>query len=266
LGRWLIINVPPWLLLTGMIIAFAGSALILGRFLRNHAPVLKSGAHNDALRFVYSVIGLVYAFFVGFIVSGLWGEVSAADDLVQGEVAAAIQVARDRRVFDTADADRLRDSLMDYQKAVREEWPRASVDGSSSVEADEAIKQLYSVVGNLQPRTDVQKIFMGSLVGNLEKMSNSRSERLIQANNHQGASWVLWVVVIATSVMVLGAAILFGIDNPRIYYWAVVTVGALVAVNMFLILDVSYPYLGSIATTPSPIHIGVSGLAETGVN
>jgi len=149
-------GVVTWLLLAGLIVLVAGGAVFIGVVLRKAFPGLRSGDHNDALRFGYGVI------------------------------AAA--------------------------------WPVAAR-GGSSAQADQALQQrLYRSVQDVAPRTDIHKTFLTTAVGNLEKISQGRTERLIQADVNAGPGWPLWAVIVLTSGMVLGSAIAFGVENPRMHY------------------------------------------------
>ena len=255
-GEWLVTALPSWLLLAGLIVLVAGGAVFIGVVLRKAFQGLRAGDHNDALRFGYGVIAFVYAFFVGFVVSSMWGQINAADALARTEGAAAVQLARDSTAFDSADADRVRTGLVDYLDMAAAEWPVA-VGGGSSAQADQALQRLYRSVQDVAPRTDIQKTFLTTAVGNLEKISQGRTERLIQADVNAGPSWPLWAVIVLTSGLVLGSAIAFGVENPRMHYVVVLTVGTLVAANLFLILYLSYPYLGDIATSPEALQVAI---------
>lgn len=252
-------NVPSWLLLIGLIVVTSGVALLIGWGLRRHFPRLAQEDHNDALRFVYGVVAFVYAFFVGFLANSLWSQITAADASVRAEGSAAVQLARDRTVFDNPDADRIRQSLLEYQHAAIAEWPVAAR-GGISPEADQALRDLYQTYEQLQPRTDVQKAFLARSLINLDTLSQRRTDRLIEAGVDAGPTWPLWAVIFVTSGLVLGCAIAFGIESPRMHSGVVITVGVLVAANLFLILELSYPYLGDVGTSPEPLQVAIRAL------
>jgi hypothetical protein len=90
------------LLLLGLIVIISGGSVLVGIALRKRFPRITQDEHNDALRFGYGVIGFVYAFFIGFVVSAMWGQVNDADTLVRTEGAAGVQLARDASVFDSS--------------------------------------------------------------------------------------------------------------------------------------------------------------------
>ena len=68
-----------------------------------------------------------------------------------------------------------------------------------------------------------------------------------------GPPWPLWAVIILTSGLVLGCAIIYGGEKSAMHYAMTATIGALVAINLFLILELSHPYIGDIATSPQPL-------------
>ena len=259
MSRWLVAHVPSWLLLAVLIAVIAGGAVLIGWGLRKRFPTLAQEDHNDALRFVYGVVAFVYAFFVGFLANSLWGQINAADASVRAEGSAGVQLARDRTVFDNPDADRIRQSLLEYDRAAIAEWPVAAR-GGTSPEADQALRNLYQTYEDLQPRTDIQKAFLARSLINLDTLSQRRTDRLIEAGVDAGPTWPLWAVIFVTSGLVLGCAIAFGIESPRMHGGVVITVGVLVAANLFLILELSYPYLGDVGTSPEPLQVAVLSL------
>jgi hypothetical protein len=66
--------------------------------------------------------------------------------------------------------------------------------------------------------------------------------------------WSLWAVIFLTSSLVLGCAVIYGVENPAIHYPIVATVGVLVAANLFLVLQLSHPFVGEMATSPEPLR------------
>jgi hypothetical protein len=72
----------------------------------------------------------------------------------------------------------------------------------------------------------------------------------------------LWAVIFLTSGLLLGCAIVYGIEKPAMHYTIVATVGVLVAANLFLVLELSAPYIGKIATSPEPLRDAIQSLSS----
>ena len=253
MSRWLVTNVPPLLLLLGLIVVIVGLSIAVRGVVRRRFPQLSGDAHNDVTKFAFGVVAFVFAFFLGFLASNLWGQISSADDKVRSEGTAAVQLARDSTVFDTADRDRIRQSLLDYGRASEAEWPLAAK-GQAYPPADEALERLYNAYESVSARTEAQKTLLSTSFGNLDKLSQARTERVLTARTDEGPPWSLWAVIALTSVLVLGCAIIYGVEKPAMHSMMVATVGALVAANLFLVLQLSHPYVGEIGTSPEPLR------------
>jgi hypothetical protein len=252
-SNWIVNNLPSWLLLLGLIILISGGAVLAQAYVRHRFSHFKGDEHNDVTRFAFGVIGFVYAFFVGFIVSAMWGQINTADENARIEGAGAVQLAKDLHVFDKADSDRIRQSLLEYERAAEVEWPMAA-SGKHFPEADNALQRLYTAYEATQPRTDIQKMLLATSLNNLDKISQKRTERVLIAQTDTGPPGSLWAVILLTSGMVLGCAIIYGGEKPARHYAMVAVVGVLVASNLFLVLELAHPYIGEIATSPEPLR------------
>ena len=252
MSSWIVNNVPAWLLLPGLMVVVAGSSVFIQINVRHRFPALREDSHNDVTRFAFGVIGFVYGFFIGFLVNAMWSQINSADAKAATEGSAAMQLAKDLTIFDKADGDRIRLSLLEYERAAEAEWTLVAR-GQSYPEAENALQRLYAAYQKVQPSNATQSDFLVISLNNLEKMSVQRTERVSEALTDVGPPWSLWAVVFLTSGMVLGCAIVYGGKKPAMHYTMTATIGALVASNLFLLLELSHPYLGEIATSPQPL-------------
>lgn len=262
MSLWIVTNLPAWLILLGMIVSISGSAVLICRVVRKRFPAISQGTHNDSLQFGYGVIGLVYAFFIGFVVSGMWGQIDAADALAATEGSAGVQLARDRIAFDPPVSASLGQSLLAYERAAVAEWPVAAR-GQSLAETDNALALLSRAYRDIEPRNEVQKSAQSSSLANLDKLSQARTERVIAGRTDTGAPWPLWVVIFLTSALVLGCAIAYGVERPAMHYPMVAIVGAMVGANLFLVLLLSHPFVGEISTSPDALRTVIEVLTQS---
>jgi hypothetical protein len=61
---------------------------------------------------------------------------------------------------------------------------------------------------------------------------------------------VIWL----TSGLLIGCAIIYGVDKPATHYTMVAILGVLVATNIFLVLELSHPFIGEIGTSSEPLR------------
>jgi hypothetical protein len=253
LSQWIVSSIPSWLILAALVVVIAAAAVAIVVYVRRRYPILCEGGHNDVAKVAFSVIGPVYGFMTGFIIVVLWGQVNAADQVVRTEAASAVQLVRDVNVFDKADSDRIRQSLLDYERAAVAEWPQAAR-GHATPEAETALKGLYTTYEGIQARDEKQRSFLTNSLASLKQLSTSRSERLLMARTNTGPPWTFWAVILLTSGLVLGFAVIFGEARADMHYTMIVAVSALVAVLLFLITELAHPFLGEIGTSPEPMR------------
>ena len=264
MSRWLVTSIPPWVLLIGLIVVIAGAAVLIQRYVRHRYPALTGDEHNDVTKFTYGFIGFVYAFFIGFVVSSMWGQINTADANAHAEGAAAVQMAKDAVVFDAADSDRVRQALLTYAQAAVPEWSQA--EETHSREADTALARVYIAYQQVHPTTDIQKTSLATSLSNLDKVSQARTVRLITAGDDTGPPWPLWAVIFLNSALVLATVIVYGVEKQALHSAMVIVVGVVVATNLFLVLELAHPYVGVISTSSKSMQEVVSVLSRPAVH
>jgi len=260
-SHWLVSNVPSWVLLLGLVVVVAGGALLLLFFVRHRFPQLEEGTHNDVTVFAFGFVGFMFAILVTFFSNSLWGQINDADAKARTEGATGLQLAGDLTAFDKADSDRIRQSLLEYERAAIVEWPEAA-SGRSFPETDNALARVYGAYRDVRPRDDIQTKSRDTSLSNLDNIRQARRERLLEAHVDVGPPWSLWVVILLTSGLVLGCTILYGVKQPAMHYAMVASVATLVATALFLVLELSFPFTGEMATCPEPLREVVQVLSQ----
>jgi hypothetical protein len=260
MSGWIVSNVPSWLLLLGLNVLIAGGAVLVLKFVRRRYPGLRGDERSEVTQFAFMLVGFVYAFFTGFIVTAMWGQDNAADDDMRVEGATAVQMADDLTVFDKADSDRIRGALLDYERAAVTEWPLVA-HGQTYPAAGQALQRLRTAYDQVQPRTDTQKSYLATSFDSLHKISQARTERTIRARTDNGLPWSMWIVFFLTSGLVLGGALVYGVEKPGIHYALIATVGVLLATDLFLVVELAHPYIGDTATSPESLGTAIQSLS-----
>lgn len=253
MSQWLVSALPSWLLLLLLIVITTSAAVAIQFIVRRRFPALRGEEHNDVTRFAFGVVGFVFAFFIGFVVSAMWGQINDADGRARTEGAAGVELARSIDIFDQPDRDRLRQSLSDFEHAALTEWDEAAK-GNHYPPADEALARLRSAYANVQTHNSAQETVLGTSFSNLDSLSQARTQRVLQARTDIGPPWSLWAVIFLTSALLLGCAIIYGVERPATHYTMVAILGVLVGAQLFLVLELSHPFVGEIGTSPEPLR------------
>lgn len=253
MSQWLASTLPSWLLLLAIVVVTTSAAIAIQIFVRRRYPNLRGDEHNDVTKFAFGVVGFVFAFFIGFVVSAMWGQINDADGRARTEGAAGVELARSLHVFDQPDRDRIRQSLSDYEHAAVTEWNEAA-SGRHYPAADDALVRVRAAYEGVQARTPAQEAVLGSSFANLDSLSQARTQRVLQARTDIGPPWSLWAVIFLTSGLLLGCAIIYGVEKPATHYTMVAILGVLVGAQLFLVVILSHPFIGEIATSPEPLR------------
>lgn len=155
--------------------------------------------------------------------------------------------------FDQPDRDRIRQSLSDSEHAAVTEWNEAA-SGRHYPAADDALVRVRAAYEGVQARTPAQEAVLGSSFANLDRLSQARTQRVLQARTDIGPPWSLWAVIFLTSGLLLGCAIIYGVEKPATHYTMVAILGVLVGAQLFLVVILSHPFIGEIATSPEPLR------------
>lgn len=169
-------------------------------------------------------------------------------------------MASDATSLDKPDRDRIRQSLLEYSQAAIAEWPKAE-DGRTP-EADAALGRLRAAYDQVKASTDSQKAALATSRANLDKIGQARTVRVITAQEDSGPPWPLWAVIFLTSAMVVGTAVIYGVERAHMHYPMVAIVGVIVATNLFLVIELAHPFLGDIATSSDPLAEVVAVLSN----
>ncbi len=263
MNRWIVVNVPPWLTLTVLVVVITGGTALVQAYVRRHFPSLRNGKHNDIAGFLLAVVGVVYAFIISFIAFSLWEQVETESHATQNEASMVLQLAKDAAVFDDTASSRIRQSALTYARSVVAEWPTAAT-GHTTAEADRALEGLHTTYEELEPGNDTQRAFIDKSQDGLRELSILRTERVLGALRETGPTSSLWAVILLASALTLGFSVIFGLEDTRLHYGMVGAMSVLVAANLFLILDLAYPFLGELAASPKSMQTVIQAIQARG--
>jgi len=170
-------------------------------------------------------------------------------------------VAEGGRVFDVDVRDRIQRAVVVYNQDVLDDWPQR-VRGETSPMVSAALDELVATVGQLQPRTEAQRAYVVDATNRLTRATELRAQAVRLARDQQLPD-TLWVSVIAGSAVVLGLCLTTGIRDGTLRRVLVSAVAVTVGVNLFLTIELNYPFLGDIRVKPDSYQAVVSELRQS---
>jgi hypothetical protein len=61
-------------------------------------------------------------------------------------------------------------------------------------------------------------------------------------------------VIFLTAALLLGCAIIYGVEKPATHFLMVAILGVLVGTIFYLVVMLSHPFIGDIGTSSEPLH------------
>ncbi|HYL26963.1 MAG TPA: hypothetical protein VEW74_03950 [Candidatus Nitrosotalea sp.] len=217
-------------------------------------------AHNDRAGFILAVIGVIYAVLLAFVAIGVWERFQQAETRTYEEAGALATVYRDAGSF--PGGNRVRNLVRAYVRTIIEdEWPQMergekSYVSSALLEATDREVRLLPVTS--QRLADIQSQMLAAM--DLALMD--RQTRLtIDAG---GINSIMWVVLILGAIVTVAFTYLFGFDRTLMQALMVGGLSFLIALVIFLVLALDYPFRGSIHVTPEAFHALLESLNAIG--
>lgn len=205
-------------------------------------------AQNDVVGFTVSIVALLYAVVLAFIVIVVWEEFGKGEDGVRQEISNATSLRADGLVF--RGRAHIRDDLASYAQAVVcEEWP-AMLSGREGTQTADAIARLVRDVTAVQPLDEREKIAYADALGLAHQQLSLRSERLVR--NERGLEPILWFALFIGAAITVGFTYLLGAENFRIQLAATGLLCLLIGQMFALIIALNYPFRGAVHVRPEP--------------
>ena len=260
MAKWLAADVPEWVVLLALAGGLPALMVILEARIHRWAPHWRRGEHNDATGIMLSSAAVIYSVAMGLCVVTLWEERNDAHQALEAEAMNLAAVAQGGRVFDSDVRDRIRRAVLSYNQEVLDAWPQR-VSGESSPTVSAALDELVAIVAQLQPRTEAQRAYILDATTRLARATELRAQAVRLARDQQ-LPGTLWLSVVAGSVVVLALCLTCGIRDGTLRRVLVSGVAVTVGVNMFLAIELNYPFYGDVRVKPDSYRAVVADLQQ----
>jgi hypothetical protein len=237
-------------------VAFIAAAVLLavaGMLVVRHSVELSTlETHNEVAGFVYAVLGVVYAVVLAFVVIVVWEQHNAADQHAHEEAAAIAAVYQLAGGLPESDGQRIRQALQAYARVViDEEWESLSR-GEPSQRAFDRIDDLWRAYRQIEPRTEQEKAIYAESLTQLTGLNHSRWQRLL--DSREGVHLALWASLAVGGVLTVAFSYLFGVRRVHSQIAITGTLAAIIAMMLFLIYAIDYPFRGDVRVEPQPFE------------
>jgi hypothetical protein len=244
-----------------MVVLYVGISITSLLIIRKYYPHNKCKLHNDIAGFIFATLGVIYAVLLAFIVVITWQDFDKAENITISEANCIAALYRDATPFPAEFRAELKSELTDYVKAiVNEEW-QMMAKGQRSASVQKIQEKIWILYGSFQPKNETQKIFFAESVKKLNLAAEMRRQRIIYASS--GINPLLYFVLIAGSFITIAFTMLFGTENVIPHLIMVSLLATMIAITLFTVISMDYPFTGDISITPDVFINMLSSLMKS---
>ena len=245
---------PVWLALVLFAAVPAFIAVLLHDGFRRIVPGDALIPHHDVAGFLVSIVGLLFAVVLAFLVAAAWAAFDAAQRNADSEASDLAETFATAAILPEPTRTTTRTLLANYAFAVRDqEWPRL-VDGAQDPRARDLLVRAFTTVASSQapkgaPIAQVleQSSAQQLVTTNLEALSADRRRRLLDASVHIPGA--LYLALVMGWILLLAFVFLFGCTRAlQLTMTALVT--AMIGLLFGLIVEFDRPYGNGIRVSP----------------
>jgi FAD/FMN-containing dehydrogenase len=241
-------HVPGWLLGTLAVVLSVGIALAGTALARAIVPAHLSRVANDVSAAIFSVVGVVYAVLLAFVVIATWENYEQARRNVVREANNIADLHRDATPFNVEFREGLDADLREYVAAISEdEWELQNL-GVRSARTQAAQERLWRRYAGFEPRNETEKAFYSESLTKLNDAAELRRQRLVDATT--GIHPILYLVLFVGGAATLVSALAFKTESAHAHFVPLAILGTLVGLTLFTIMAMDYPFTGSLCVEP----------------
>src|SRR6516165_1845208 len=199
-----------------------------------------------------SPLGVLFALFVAFTASEVWGNIERAHTAVDREASAAKSVLVLAASFPGEPEARLRGLIHRYiEKAVPEEWPNMAHQSSVLSVTPRSLAEAQAAILALTPHSPGQEIAQRALADAISNVFDARRQRILVS--HSRVNVLKWACLFVQAISLLIAIAMVHIDNRRTIAITMGLFASGVAVSFLLILAYDRPFIGELSISPIPL-------------
>lgn len=226
-------------LITILVVGLSTLGLFVTRRFAKPAELQK---HHDVAGFISAILGVIYGVLLAFVVFVVWTHFDNARTAVEAEADGASDLYRMAYGFPANTQNSIRTDIHFYvESVIADEWPQMR-NGKSSPITERSLDRLWSTYSTIDPSTNREIALYQESISRLNDMTNCRRDRLVASRT--GVPGVMWFTLIFGGIATIAFTYFFGAENSRAQAGMTIMLSALIALVLFLIAALNYPFRG----------------------
>jgi hypothetical protein len=259
---WLVRDVPAWLV--GLVLVAGLPALTLGfdAVVHRRLSHRRLKRHNEVTGVIVATVGVAYAVVIGLCVVSLWDGYKDAQDTVRAEAVALTPLVAGSATFGADVQREITTEIVRYERDIVEGW-QSHLGGRPDPRRTVDLDRLTALVARLEPATEAQRAFVTEAVRTVGRAEALRQSAKSEAEDRQ-MSPVMWIGVLMATVALLALCPMFGLDDGPVRRLLLTLASAVIATNLYLVVEMNFPYYGSFCVGPDAYRAVLATLGASG--
>jgi len=208
----------------------------------------KLKTHNDIAGAIFQTLGVAYTVLLAFMVVVAWQNFDRTGLTAETEANYLTDLIKDSAAFPENFSAKIRLASEDYaKKVIDQEWAMLA-EGKESPAAKESLDKLAALYASYMPQNVREEIFFAESVKKLNMLQEMRRIRIFESR--QGIPALLWLVLIVGALATISFTFFFGSDNPRAQMLMTSLLAIVIALILYTVLSLDYPFTGGIRVGP----------------
>lgn len=238
--------------IVGSLCLFAIAGLVVVR--RSVLPHLR--IHVEDSEFAGALMQSIMVFYglaVALIAVSVWQTYSDVSKIVSGEASALNAIYRDVTSYPEPIRQELQQELREYtDQVIHGAWPLQR-QGRTPTAGIEHMSRFQAVLDKFEPVTEGQKILHAETLRAYNLLIQARRLRLDAATT--GLPAVMWAVIVVGAFIALSSSFFFKVDDARLHGILVTLLAIFMGLVIFMILALDYPFRGDLGIRPDSYQL-----------
>jgi hypothetical protein len=222
--------------------------------IRRFVPVTREGFDAEVSSQMLGVVASLLGLLLAFVIVIEYQNFGSAQDNVGQEADSLAAITHDSDALAPAQGARVRAAIGTYVRTVVEdEWPRLR-EGHDSARAWNDVNGIYAAMEAARPTTPQATAFYNDSVKQLNAALIARRDRLGSATG--GLPSLVLTLILLGAFIILGYAVLVGSRSVWFHAIGACSIALVVALSLVVLVDLSYPFSGSLNVSSSPFQTG----------
>ena len=252
-----VINLAPlWFIVAAVLVSMELYSVGLMLFSRQRWGVDRLKLNNEVAGFKFSVIGVLYAVLLAFVVIAVWENYNKTELTVRNEAKAIGDLMQLSHALPEPEGSLIRNSLIDYTNHVRDSEWATMARGLPSKPTGDALAHLVEAILDIPTNQFKDLALFQQALKLLAEIEDNRNERLESADGSVPA--MLWFVLIAGALITLGYPAFFATSSLIAQTLMTGALAALVALALIPALFLDFPFTSEVAISPDPFGVALN--------